>query len=107
MISCWGGRTSARNFILLVLVVPILLTSTISCSRTERESARVKAAINEDRMFNDAARFLAGMPGAPGSAYSELEKTPAWQEYSVEMSKAWKAADSNRMQLVSAVTRWP
>ena len=100
MVNCFGGRTSARTFILPVLVVPILFTSTISCSRTERESARVKAAINEDRMFNDAARFLAGMPGAPGSAYSELEKTPAWQEYSVEMSKAWKAADSKRMQPV-------
>ena len=96
MISCWGGRTSARSFFLPILVV----ASTISCTRTEREPTLVKAAIPENRTFNDAPRFLAGMPGPPGSAYSELEKTPAWQKYSVEMSAAFESADSKRMQPV-------
>lgn len=60
----------------------------------------MKAAIKEDRTFNDAARFLAGMPSAPGSPYTDLEKTPAWEKYAAEMSEAWKRADQKRMQPV-------
>jgi len=100
MISCWGGRTSARSYFPLVLVVPILFITTISCTRTEPASSHVNGAANENRTFNDAARFLAGMASTPGSAYAELEKSPAWLKYAGEMSEAWKAADKKRMQPV-------
>jgi len=40
------------------------------------------------------------MPSAPGSPYTELEKTPAWQKYAGDMSEAWKRADLKRMRPV-------
>jgi hypothetical protein len=96
--SCWGGRTSARKLFLPFVIVPILAVTTVSCSRAGTETPPVKAAAApQNRKFNDAARFLAGMPSAPGSAYAELEKNPAWQKYSGEMSTAWKAADLKRI----------
>lgn len=98
--SCWGGRTSARKLFLPLALVPILALTTTGCSRAGTETPPAKAASPENRRFNDAARFLAGMPSVSGSAYAELEKSRAWQQYASEMSAAWKAADLKRMQPV-------
>jgi hypothetical protein len=53
-------------------------------------------------LFNDAARFLAGMPGTPGSGYATLEKSDAWRKYAGEMDTAWKIADEKRLKPVVA-----
>ncbi len=51
----------------------------------------------ENRAFNDAARFLAGMPSVPGSGFAELEKTDAFKKYSAEMSAVWEKAEKRRV----------
>jgi len=88
-------------FLPIGLVTSVLALS-IGCSRNtaSTEASGNKTAIPENRAFNDAARFLAGMPSAPGSAYAELEKTPAWQKYAGEMDAAWKRAAGRRVQPV-------
>jgi hypothetical protein len=99
-VKCWEACTSARSSIIPVLFLPFLITTSISCSRTSTEASGVKAAGSENRAFNDAARFLAGMPGTPGSAYATLEKSEAWQNYAGEMDSAWKIADEKRLKPV-------
>jgi len=50
------------------------------------------------RVTDDTARFLAGLPGAPGSPFSELEATDEWRQYRRVMDAAWLKADSEIIQ---------
>jgi hypothetical protein len=48
----------------------------------------------QSREANDAARFLAGLPGKPGSAFSELENDSAWKVHKAELDKMWSKTES-------------
>src|SRR5450631_2046054 len=52
------------------------------------------------QLLNDAARFLAGMPGRPQSAYHELESTPAWSAHASAFDKAWANAETRQFARV-------
>lgn len=41
------------------------------------------------REANDAARFLAGLPGKPGSAFNELQQDKAWELHKAELDRMW------------------
>jgi hypothetical protein len=41
------------------------------------------------READDAARFLAGLPGKEGSSFAELEKEPAWKLHRAELDRMW------------------
>jgi len=45
--------------------------------------------VPENRDADDTARFLAGMPGHPGSPFAELEQTEAWKDHSGRLDAAW------------------
>jgi hypothetical protein len=47
------------------------------------------AGATPDRFGNDAARFLAGLPGAEGSPFKELESDPAWQTHKEKLDAAF------------------
>ena len=49
--------------------------------------------VPQRRDADDTARFLAGMPGKPGSPYGELESAPAWKEHRELMDKAWTSTE--------------
>lgn len=49
--------------------------------------------VPHDRVIEDTARFLAGMPGDPGGPFTELEGTEGWQEHRRRMDAAWALAD--------------
>jgi hypothetical protein len=51
--------------------------------------------VPQNREADDTARFLAGMPGKPGSPYAKLESDPAWQEHRQVMDKAWSGTESS------------
>jgi hypothetical protein len=53
-------------------------------------------------VFNDAARFLSGLPGRPGGAYTALEALPSWQSFSSEMNQVWARAEQRRVLPVRA-----
>lgn len=53
------------------------------------KAAAQTPALPPDRQVDDAARFLAGLPGKPGSAFAEFESDPAWQEHRRQMDAAW------------------
>ena len=47
------------------------------------------------RGANDVARFLAGLPGTPGSPFADLEKTETWQAHRKYLDDAWSKAEGS------------
>ncbi|MEO8051195.1 MAG: hypothetical protein ABI833_12335, partial [Acidobacteriota bacterium] len=43
------------------------------------------------------ARFLAGMPGSPGSPYAELEKNDLWKQHRRIVDAAWREAEKEQL----------
>src|SRR5579863_2819602 len=59
----------------------------------KQEADRVPHA----REANDVARFLAGMPGKPGSPYAALEQSDAWKEHRRVVDAAWEQAEREQL----------
>lgn len=55
-----------------------------------------------EREADDAARFLAGMPGREGSPYKSLESQQAWIEHAKQMDAAWDRFETRRKVGMSA-----
>lgn len=47
------------------------------------------------REANDAARFLAGLPGKEGSSFADLEKDEAWKLHKAELDRMWSKTESS------------
>jgi hypothetical protein len=47
------------------------------------------------RDADDAARFIAGLPGTPGSPFAALETTEAWSEHRRLLDEAWHKAEGS------------
>jgi len=76
----------------------VLLLS--ACSAPKRVAAAesllsAQSNVPHSREANDVARFLAGMPGTPGSPYAQLEATGAWKEHRRILDAAWRAAEED------------
>lgn len=67
-------------------------------SGAQAASPAPASEVQPNREVNDTARFLAGMTGLPGSAYTDLESDPAWQEHRRLLDDAWSQADKNIFQ---------
>src|SRR5258708_27401668 len=84
---------SSRLAILFSLIFSVLLL-TPGCSKARSTPSPEQPATKKgSRTFNDAARFLAGLPSVEGSSYAALEKDPAWIEYSKTLGASWNRAD--------------
>jgi len=87
------------------LLVVCLSTSLLSCSHPTQTVAAPPAAPPDvfadsaphSREANDAGRFLAGLPGTEGSAFTELEKQEAWSVHRRELDKAWSGIESKTL----------
>ena len=79
-------KVSLRNSLFLTL----LLTG---CGATDKSPEAVHQAVPpgvpRSRNADDTARFLAGLPGEPGSPFAELEMDPAWQAHRASLDAAW------------------
>src|SRR5580692_4369571 len=53
--------------------------------------------VPHSREANDVARFLAGMPGTPGSPYAELEASDVWKEHRRVVDAAWQSAEREQL----------
>jgi len=94
---------SRLNLKCILLTLPVLF---LGCQQSEQLPSNAKTAmaaelpapkwndsVPSDRVVDDTARFLAGMPGSTGSAFSAMEADPAWQEHRQLMDAAWAKAD--------------
>ncbi len=94
---------SRINLKCILLALPVLLVGCQKAEPSPTVAKTVKAAelptpnwgdtLPHERTADDTARFLAGMPGNPGSAFSPMETDPAWQEHRQLMDAAWAKAD--------------
>ncbi len=51
--------------------------------------------VPHDRTADDMGRFIAGLPGTPGSRFASLEAGAAWQEHRERLDAAWRKADGD------------
>jgi hypothetical protein len=56
-------------------------------------AATAPVPVPENRDADDTARFLAGMPGHPGSPFADLEQTEAWKDHRARLDSAWHNLD--------------
>lgn len=83
-------------------MLALLLTS---CGRAVKSAPHTVSAAPDryadptprSRDANDAARFLAGLPGTDGSPFKELEDTEAWKLHKRELDHAWEAIEKSTM----------
>jgi hypothetical protein len=72
------------------------------CGRVSTASADGKPAasdpVNRSRDADDTARFLAGMPGNPGSPFASLENDDVWKDHRDLVDAAWHKADGDLIQ---------
>ena len=53
--------------------------------------------VPHSREANDVARFLAGMPGTPGSPYAALEKNEVWKQHRRIVDADWQGAERDQL----------
>lgn len=92
-----------QRFFPLSLCLTILLAG---CGRLSSASADAKAssaaaqldAVTHSREADDTARFLAGMPGKPGTPFAALENQDTWKDHRDQVDAAWQKADGELLQ---------
>jgi hypothetical protein len=77
-----------------------LLISLWSCSRPAPVAANHENHAKPDivphlRDADDVARFIAGLPGTPGSPFAALETTEAWKEHRRLLDEAWHKTEGS------------
>ena len=89
-----------RCSLLVLLSLAVLLNGCSAPRRVAAESVPKEQPadlVPHSREANDIARFLAGMPGTPGSPYAALEANEVWKEHRRIVDAAWQ--DAEREQL--------
>ena len=87
------------------LALSVLL---VACSHPPKTSAQPApeaestAAAVPDRYADDVARFLAGLPGNPGSPFAALESQPAWIEHRQDSDRAWQRIEESSLPAMRA-----
>ena len=75
--------------------VGLLLTSCTGRKNSPPESKNSSV----DPALNDAALFLAGMPGSAAGPFHDMEQTNEWKSYSAQLQATW--SDAQRSQFAS------
>jgi hypothetical protein len=82
-----------RNVVVLLVFAALL----ISCGHAPAvaKAEPPPSDVPHSRDADDAARFIAGMSGTPGTPFAELEKTEAWQEHRRLLDESWRKTDTS------------
>jgi hypothetical protein len=73
------------------LSIGLTLFFSLLCS-VGLEAAQSSALVSS-RDADDTARFIAGLPGTPGSPFADLETSEAWKEHRIRMDEDWGNAE--------------
>src|SRR5216683_5223148 len=88
---------SRRLLIAFLLTLTMLFSGCSAPRPVAAESiptAKNDSSVPHSREANDTARFLAGLPGTPGSPYAALEETEAWKEHRRQLDATWREAEN-------------
>lgn len=66
------------------------------------ESKSQSSSVPRAREADDIARFLAGLPGRPGSPLADLEASEAWQIHRKRLGDAWRRTETTLVRELSA-----
>ena len=77
-----------------------LLFSLWSCQRptptvVASETHTRPDVVPHQRDADDVARFIAGLPGTPGSPFAELESSDAWKDHRRQLDEAWHKTEGS------------
>ena len=77
-----------------------LLVSLWSCQRptptvVASETHTRPDVVPHQRDADDVARFIAGLPGTPGSPFAELESSDAWKDHRRQLDEAWHKTEGS------------
>jgi len=89
-----------RPLALCVLALTFLFSSCSAPRQVAAESLPKEQPpdlVPHSREANDVARFLAGMPGTPGSPYAALEAKEVWKEHRRIVDAAWQEAEREQL----------
>src|SRR6516164_4422971 len=91
---------SRSRFRVAAIAAVLLTMAASSCRRTAAVENKPAAAnpplvVPLSREADDVARFVAGLPGQPGSPFAEMEDTAAWKQHRKLLDKAWTNAGEN------------
>ena len=67
-------------------------------------NAPIQGRASEGASFDDAARFLAGMPPSPASPLTPLTREPVWQQHAKHFDASWSGLESRQLSRVRAWT---
>src|SRR5437868_6301109 len=84
-----------RAFSGVVVCVVALLTCACehpSAKAEEHRTATQPDPVPHSRDADDVGRFIAGLPGTPGSTFAALEAEEPWQEHRRQLDLAWDRA---------------
>jgi hypothetical protein len=105
---------SLRSFVPFTLLLAALLCNFTSCSAPGPTGPEVRKAgvlptpttVNAVmNNWNDAARFLAGMPGGVNSPLTPARQTEHWQRFSQNMDELWRRFSVQRQPRIAAFSR--
>jgi len=85
---------------LCILTLAFLLSACTAPRKVAAESLvkdQQPDLVPHSREANDVARFLAGMPGTPGSPYAALEESEIWKEHRRIVDAAWRQAENEQL----------
>jgi len=91
MDTCW------RRWVVLSLA-----TLLVSCDRPSKSAVAATIPVVPEgaprgRDANDAGRFLAGLPGTPGSPFADLESQDVWKAHRRELDRGWRKFEKERL----------
>lgn len=89
-----------RHSLLVLLPLAVILSGCGAPRRVAAESLPKEQPpdlVPHSREANDVARFLAGMPGTPGSPYAALEQNAVWKEHRRVVDAAWQEAEREQL----------
>ena len=90
-----------RRLLALCILTSAFLLSACTAPRKVAAESLVKDQqpdlVPHSREANDVARFLAGMPGTPGSPYAALEESEIWKEHRRIVDAAWRQAENEQL----------
>jgi hypothetical protein len=84
----------------LLAVLTFLLAGCgpVSTASADSKPAGQSDPVTRSRAANDTARFLAGMPGNPGTPFAHLEDDDVWKQHRDLVDAAWRKADGELLQ---------
>ena len=91
---------SYRRILCLLAVLTFLLAGCgpVSTASADSKPAGQSDPVTRSRAANDTARFLAGMPGNPGTPFAHLEDDDVWKQHRDLVDAAWRKADGELLQ---------